>query len=152
MRAEALAATGYQRAGAHRLLAAAEADLERADSLPEGDWTGDYRRPSYEHQTGLTLTQLGDHKGAESHYAASLSGRRPIERRTKALITTRLALAQIHQRRPEDAAHTVLGIAPDLPVLTSARLHHLLTTIRRAWAHAHRSPHVREADQIIAAF
>ncbi|MEU4820278.1 hypothetical protein AB0H37_00215 [Actinomadura sp. NPDC023710] len=67
MRAEALAATGYQRAGAHRLLAAAETDLERADSLPEADWTGGYRRPSYEHQIGLTLTQLGDHKGAENH-------------------------------------------------------------------------------------
>lgn len=149
MRAEALAATGYQQATARRLLADAETDLERADSLPEADWTGNYRRESYEHQTGLTLTQLGDHKGAEQHYAASIASRRPAERRTKALITTRLALAQLHQRRPDEAAHTILELLPDLPVLMSASLDLRVAQIRRAWTPYRPNPTVEQADRAL---
>jgi len=79
MRAEALAAHGHDRQRAHRLLTQAEADLEHADSLPEHDWTGNYRRESYEHQVGLTLAQLGDYKAAAEHYALSVTSRRPAE-------------------------------------------------------------------------
>lgn len=85
-------------------------DLERADSLPEHEWTGNHRRESYEHQVGLPLAQLGDYKGAEEHYAASVAARRPHERRTRALIGAELAHVQLRQRHPDHAARTLLDL------------------------------------------
>jgi hypothetical protein len=50
MQAEANAVAGNRRQ-ALALLRVAEQDLERADSLPESQWTGNYRRESFEHRT-----------------------------------------------------------------------------------------------------
>jgi hypothetical protein len=91
MHAEALAATGYDHTRARHLLSKAETDLERADSAPTHELTGNYRRESYQHQVGLTLDQMGDYRGAEEHYAISVVSRHPNERRTRALIGAELA-------------------------------------------------------------
>ncbi|WP_214412059.1 hypothetical protein [Sphaerisporangium fuscum] len=85
MQAEATAGEG-DRHQALSLLRRAEQDLERADSLPETEWTGNYRRESLEHQTGLMLAALGDLPGAEEHFALSVGARRSVERRTRILI------------------------------------------------------------------
>ncbi|MFC4056173.1 hypothetical protein ACFOY4_41355 [Actinomadura syzygii] len=52
---------------------------------------GNYRRESFEDQVGLPLSQLGDLKGAEEHYAASVGSQRTVERRTRTVIGARLA-------------------------------------------------------------
>jgi hypothetical protein len=150
MRAEALAATGYGSHQARDLLRKAEADLEHADSPPEGEWTGNYRRESFEHQVGLTLAQMGDHKAAEEHFAASVASRRLVERRTKALIGARLAEAQLQQLHPEAAAHTVLGLAADLDGVSSERIRQTLIGIRRAWQPYRPDPFVDQADRFLA--
>jgi hypothetical protein len=150
MRAEALAATGYGSHQARDLLRKAEADLEHAGSPPEGEWTGNYRRESFEHQVGLTLAQMGDHKAAEEHFAASVASRRLVERRTKALIGARLAEAQLQQLHPEAAAHTVLGLAADLDGVSSERIRQTLIGIRRAWQPYRPDPFVDQADRFLA--
>ncbi|MGH3754720.1 MAG: hypothetical protein ACRDRP_18890 [Pseudonocardiaceae bacterium] len=150
MCAEALAASGFDRRGARKLLHQAEVDLERADSLPEHEWTGNYRRESYEHQVGLTLAQLGDLSGAEEHYALSVGSRRPVERRTRALIGARLAQVQLRQGRADDAAATVLAHAADVEAVRSQRVQRLLIEIRRGWRMASRDPVVARADHRVA--
>lgn len=150
MCAEALAATGFHANRARELLRRAEVDLEHADSLPEHEWTGNYRRESYEHQVGLTLSQLGDHCAAERHYAASVATRRPVERRTKSLISAELACSQLAQTRPEAAAHTILCVADDLTAVSSARLHNALSDLRRQWQPYRPDPLVDRADRLIA--
>ncbi|MEX5635721.1 hypothetical protein [Parafrankia sp. FMc2] len=149
MRAEALAATGHDPRRVIRLLASTETDLERADSPPASDLTGNYRREGFEHQVGLTLLNMGDLSGAEEHLAASTAARRPDERRTRALIGTRLATVQIRQRRPEAAAATLLHLTDDLTVVKSARLHRTLSQIRGAWQTHRADPTVAQADQLL---
>ena len=141
----------FDRRRAVRLLSAAEADLERADSVPEVEITGNYRRESYEHQTGLMLSQMGDHTGAEKHYALSVAARRPVERRTKALIVARVATAQMRQHRPDDAARTILDAAPDLAGISSARVHRHLAVLRAGWQrHRTAVPEVADADRALS--
>jgi len=150
MCAEAVAASRFDRHRAYRLLSVAEADLERADSAPEAELIGGYRRESYEHQVGLTLSQIGDHAGAAEHYALSASSRRPIERRTKALVIARLADAQLRQRLPEAAARTVLGAAGELPGISSARVHSHFAALRAAWQPYRTDAKVAQADRLLA--
>jgi len=150
MRAEALAAHGHDRHRAHRLLAQAEADLEHADSLPEHDWTGNYRRESFEHQVGLTLAQLGDYKAAGEHYALSVAARRPAERRTRALIGAELARIQVIQRQPDQAAQTLLGLRDDLTAVSSRRLARALAQVRTAWRPYRPDPAIDDADRLLA--
>lgn len=150
MCAEALAAADHDRHRAHALLRTAERELERADSRPEAEWVGNYRRESFAHQVGLTLTQLGDLPGAETYYADSVGSRRPIERRTRVLIGARLAHVQLRQRRPDDAARTLLNLSGDLNGVSSQRVRRTLTQIRSGWAPHRHSPLVNEADQLLA--
>lgn len=119
--AEALAAAADGR-DARQILSRAERDLERADSLPENAWYGGYRRESFEHQTGTLLASLGDLSGAERHLAASVNTRRPIERRTRALIAARLARVQYRRGRRDAAAQTLGRIRDDLTMVASARI------------------------------
>jgi hypothetical protein len=149
MCAEAVAASCYDKDRACKLLLKAEAFLDRADSGPEHLWTGNYRRESFQHQVGLTLSQMGDHVGAEEYYAASVGSRRAIERRTKALIGARLAHSQLRQRKPDTAARTVLNLSDDLTSLASSRVHHELTSLRRAWRPYRSNQTVAEADHLI---
>jgi hypothetical protein len=150
MCAEALAATGSDLWRSRGLLRKAEAELERADSLPEHEWTGNYRRESFEHQVGLTLTQAGDLKGAEEHFAASVGSRRTIERRTRALIGARLAHVQLRRRRPDQAARTLLDLSGDLGAVSSQRLRRVLTDIRSGWQPFRADPAVSKADHLVA--
>lgn len=150
MRAEALAASRHNRHGALQLLRKAEAELEHADSPPEHEWTGAYRRESFEHQVGLTLAQLGDFKGAEEHYAASVASRRPHERRTRALIGAELADVQLRQRHPEQAARTLLDLRDDLCAVSSRRLNRTLTAVRTGWRPFRPAADVGEADRLLA--
>ncbi|MEV8634357.1 hypothetical protein AB0395_22145 [Streptosporangium sp. NPDC051023] len=149
MRAEAHAAVGDRRQ-ALALLRRAEAELERADSVPEAEWIGNYRRESLEHQTGLALTALGEHSTAVSHYEASAFCRRPVERRTRVMIGARLAHAQLRDGQPDRAADTVLKLRDDLAAVSSARTRKTLVQVRRQW-HPQRSvPAVMEADSLVA--
>lgn len=149
MCAEALAATGYDNTGARRLLHKAEADLERADSLPANEWTGNYRRESYEHQVGLTLAQMRDYEGANEHYAISVASRRPNERRTRALIGAELAHVQIRQRHPDHAARTLLNLRDDLTAVSSGRLARALRGIRDAWKPYRYDTTVSQAEELL---
>jgi len=152
MCAEAIAAAHTDKARAFRLLSQAEANLEHADS-PSHMWTsGNYRRESFEHQVGLTLVQLGDHAGAEEHFALSIASRRLVERRTKALIVARLALAQIHRHAPDAAAYTLLEATDSMNGISSARLRTTLASIRDALhlSRTSKEARIQEADQFLA--
>lgn len=149
MQAESSAAHGQDRHRARRLLAQAEADLEHADSPPEHDRTGNYRRESFEHQAGLTLAQLGDWTGAAGHYALSVAARRPSEHRTRALIGAGLARIQVIQRRPDEAARTLLNLRDDLTTVTSTRLAHALATVRTGWRPYRPDPLIDDADRLL---
>lgn len=149
MQAEAAACVG-SRWDALSLLSRTEAQLDRADSLPEGDWTGNYRRESFEHQTGLTLTQLGDHATAARHYTASMSTRRPIERRTRALIGLRAARAHLLAGDIDQAAATVLDLGADVRSISSARVRNQARRLRTGWQPYRTNAHVAAADRVIA--
>ncbi|WP_433178171.1 hypothetical protein [Actinoallomurus sp. CA-150999] len=125
MRAEALAAAN-RGPEARTVMRSAERLLEAADSPPEYQWTGSYRRESWQHQAGTLLASLGDLAEAEGHLAASVATRQPIERRTRALIGTRLARVQ-YRRGDRDAATQTLGrLRDDIASVTSARIDHEL--------------------------
>lgn len=149
MQAEAAAGVGG-RWDALNLLRQAEAQLEHADSLPEAEWTGNYRRESLEHQTGLTLTALGDHATAARHYAASMATRRPVERRTQALIGLRAAHACLFAGDVDQAAATVLNLGADVRSISSARVRREVRQLRADWQPYRSSSHVAAADRVIA--
>ena len=150
MQAETQAAAG-SRWDALNLLSRTEAQLDRADSLPESDWTGNYRRESFEHQTGLALTQLGDHATAARHYTASMSTRRPIERRTHALIGLRAAHAYLLAGDVDQAAATVLKLGADVRSISSARVRAQARRLRADWQPYRSHPGVAAADRVVAA-
>ncbi|WP_222871498.1 hypothetical protein [Nonomuraea sp. PA05] len=149
MRAEAHAAAGT-RWDALNLLHRTETQLERADSPPETEWLGNYRRESLEHQIGLTLTQLGDHATAARHFTASMAARRPVELRTRVLIGLRAAHAHLRAGDPEQAAVTALGLSDDVRLIASARVHDELRRLRAAWQRYRASPLVAEADTAVS--
>ncbi|MFS1304951.1 hypothetical protein [Streptosporangium longisporum] len=149
MQAEAHAGVA-DRQDALALLRRTEAQLERVDSLPEAEWTGNYRRESLEHQTGLALTALGDHVAAAEHYAASAGSRRPVERRTRAVVGLRCARAHLQAGDAERAAAAVLGLRPTLEGVVSARVRGELRLLRWGWARCRSDAHVAEADVLVA--
>ncbi|WP_206068725.1 hypothetical protein [Nonomuraea composti] len=149
MRAEAHAAAGT-RWDALTLLRRTETQLERADSPPETEWLGNYRRESLEHQIGLTLTQLGDHATAARHFTASMEARQPVELRTRVLIGLRAAHASVRAGDPEQAAVTVLGLSDDVRLIASARVHDELRRLRAGWQRYRASPLVAEADAAVS--
>ncbi|MFI0418047.1 hypothetical protein [Spongiactinospora sp. 9N601] len=148
MRAEAHAGIGG-RWDALDLLRRAETLVERADSPPEAMWTGAYRRESLQHQTGLTLTALGDHSTAAGHYAASMDSRRPIEQRTRALIGLRAAHAHLLSGQIEQAAATVLTLGPGLRSIVSARVQAELRRVRAGWQPYRGNAQIADADRQI---
>ncbi|MEO3807693.1 hypothetical protein ABGB17_01680 [Sphaerisporangium sp. B11E5] len=150
VRAQAHAALGNRRQ-ALDLLRAAEQDLERADSLPRSQWTGNYRRESLQHETGLIMTWLGDLPTAEEHFAASLGSRRATERRARALIGARLACAQVRNGRVQESAQTVLSLRDDLVSVLSARVTAQLRGLRAAWQPFRTEPQVIQGDVLLAA-
>ncbi|WP_246075540.1 hypothetical protein [Nonomuraea terrae] len=150
MRAEAHAATGTRR-DALTLLRNTETQLERADSPPESEWTGNYRRESLEHQIGLTLTRLGDHATAARHFEASMNARRPVELRTRTLIGLRAAQAHLRAGDLDRAAATALGLGDDVRLIASARVRDELRRLRAGWQPQRASPPVAEADRVLAA-
>ncbi|MEV0614393.1 hypothetical protein AB0I81_13790 [Nonomuraea sp. NPDC050404] len=149
MRAEANAAAGT-RWDALNLLRRTETQLERADSPPETEWTGNYRRESLEHQIGLTLTRLGDHATAARHFTASMRARRPVELRTRVLIGLRAAHAYLRAGDPEQAAGTALAFGDDVRLIASARVRDELHRLRAGWQRYRASPLVAAADDAVA--
>ncbi|CAO5184487.1 Transcriptional regulator [Frankia sp. AiPs1] len=148
--AEATAAAHGAPRHAHDLLRDTETYLDRADPPSDTHLIGRYHRPAFDHQIGLTLQQLGDLPGAENHLAASFGARASGERRSRALIGTRLADVQLRRRRPDAAAHTVLALTDDLTTVSSTRVHHTLTSIRTHWRPYLSDPTVAAADKLIA--
>jgi hypothetical protein len=88
--AEALAAAddGWE---ARRALRRAERDLERADSRPDGEWTGNYRRESFDHQT---LTQVVD----DVVGVVSARVRHELRRLPPELLPAALLPSRLHER------------------------------------------------------
>lgn len=126
--AEALAAAAAGR-DARQVLRRAERDLERADSLPESAWYGGYRRESLNHQTGTLLASISDLAEAEKHLAASVTSRRPIERRTRVLIGARLARVQCRRGDLDAALQTLAQLGDDLHMVDSARVRRELAAL-----------------------
>ncbi|MGW4799327.1 hypothetical protein ACWEPC_43615 [Nonomuraea sp. NPDC004297] len=149
MRAEAHAAAGT-RWDALNLLRRTETQLERADSPPETEWLGNYRRESLEHQIGLTLSRLGDHATAARHFTASMHGRRPVELRTRVLIGLRAAHAFLRSGDPDQAALTTLSFSDDVRLIASARVRDELRRLRAGWQRHRASPLVAEADRAVS--
>ncbi|WP_067821484.1 hypothetical protein [Actinomadura kijaniata] len=148
MRAEAYAAAGDGWT-ARDLLRRAERDLERADSAAEGDWVGNYRQASLNHQIGTSLAALGDLEQAEQHLAASVGSRQSVERRSRALIGARLAHVQARAGHPDRAAHTIIERHQDLLPVASARVTSTLCDLRAHWACARTHDRIADADQIV---
>lgn len=121
MRAEALAAVGGGRE-ARSVLRAAEQLLEAADSPPEGQWTGSYRREAWQHQAGTLLARLDDQNEAEMQLAASLASRRTVERRSRVLIGARLARVQYRRGDRDAATQTLARLRDDIEAVSSARI------------------------------
>ncbi|MEU6034003.1 hypothetical protein ABZ801_01195 [Actinomadura sp. NPDC047616] len=149
MRAEAAANTGRARQ-ARELLRAAERDLDRAESPPKSAWTGGYPRAALHHQTGLALIANGDLGTAETHLATSVRARQPNERRSRALVGSRLAVLQARQRRFGAAAQTVQQVEDDLRMVTSARVEGELAALRELWRPACIDPEVADTDRSVA--
>ncbi|WP_433464013.1 hypothetical protein [Spirillospora sp. CA-128828] len=150
MRAEACAATGDTRT-ARGLLRIAERDLERATSSQSPDWSGSYySHAALRHQTGTTLASAGDLAPAEEHLTASLIGRPDTQRRSRALIGTRLATLQVRRDQPDAAAQTVKSIHGDLKMVESARVDHELDRLRAGWSTARADPTVGQMDLAVA--
>ncbi|MEU4833926.1 hypothetical protein [Streptosporangium sp. NPDC023615] len=149
MQAEAHAGVA-NRQDALTLLRRTEAQLERVDSSPEVEWTGNYRRESLAHQTGLALTALGDHVAAAEHYAASTGSRRPVERRTRALVGLRCARAYLRAGDAERAAVAVLSLREYLEGVVSARVRGELRVLRQGWVRCRADAHVAQADVLAA--
>jgi hypothetical protein len=126
--AEALAAAAAGRE-ARQVLGRAERDLERADSVPESSWYGGYRRESFNHQAGTLLASLGDLAAAETHLAASVRSRRTVERRTRALVGSRLAGVQCRRGDSDAARVTLTSLRGDLAGVESARVRRELTAL-----------------------
>lgn len=148
MLAEAHAARGDTQA-ALNALRQAEADIERAESTPEREWSGGYGRDALEHQTGTTLMRLADPATAERHLSDSIRCREPSQRRSRVLITARLAAAQLELKEPNTAAKTILNIKDDFPLVSSARVNRHLQDIRTRWQQFRSESNVQKADQII---
>jgi tetratricopeptide (TPR) repeat protein len=127
MLAEAHAAAGDHWT-ARACLRSAEADVERATSAP--GWTGGYGSPALEHQTGSILSYLGQPEHAIPHLRAALEGRSASERRSRVLISARLATAHLISGQPDAAAWTVMTIEQDIPFLTSQRAARQLADVR----------------------
>jgi hypothetical protein len=126
--AEALAATGAGRE-ARQALRRAERDLEGADSTPEALWFGGYRRESFNHQAGTLLASLGDLAEAEVHLVASVGSRRTVERRTRALVGSRLARVQYCRGNRDAARATLWSLRGDLAGVESARVRRELAAL-----------------------
>jgi len=75
-----------------------------------------------------------------------------VERRTRALIVARLALAQVRRYNPDAAAHTLLEAADSMDGISSARLRETLASIRIELRPFRTSKETRieEADQLLA--
>ncbi|GAB6901367.1 hypothetical protein [Kineosporia succinea] len=127
MLAEAHAASG-DRWSAQACLRSAETDVERASST--AGWTGGYGVPALEHQTGSILTYLGHPDQAVPHLQAALNDRSPEQRRSRVLISARLATAQLISGSPDAAARTVISIEHDVPLVTSQRTMRQLADVR----------------------
>ncbi|WP_240489831.1 hypothetical protein [Actinomadura atramentaria] len=148
MLAEAHAANGEGRQALGRLRQA-EALVERADSTPASEWTGGYGREALEHQTGSILMRLADPRAAEEHFRLSIVSRPPNERRSKVLITARLATAQLRDGHPEKSARTVLGIRDDIALVSSHRAVRHFRELRTGWARARSESVVQRADDFL---
>jgi hypothetical protein len=148
MLAEACAADGdTRRAVSH--LRRAETLVERADSVPASEWTGGYGRDALEHQTGTTLMRLADLPAAEEHLKLSIAARTPTQRRSKVLITARIALTQLQNGHPETAARTVLQAREDISLVSSHRATEHLSALRSSWGPARSDPTVQKADRFL---
>ncbi|WP_242454758.1 hypothetical protein [Bailinhaonella thermotolerans] len=132
------------------LLRQAESLLERADSVPQSEWTGNFRRESLEHATALALGKLGDDAGAARHFSASMASRRSVERRTRALIGARAAQAWLRAGEVDHAAAVALDLG-SVQDIRSARVQQEVRRLRAAWQPYRRNAQVADADRLLSA-
>ncbi|MGW4202519.1 XRE family transcriptional regulator [Streptomyces sp. NPDC004726] len=109
--AHARTAVGHSRLGdrqaALRSLGYAQEALVKAETdRPRPSWTAFYGLPELTAVTAVVRDRIGDHADAEAASHQALSSIPEQFRRNRALATTRLALAQLHQRDIDQACAT----------------------------------------------
>jgi transcriptional regulator with XRE-family HTH domain len=145
--AVARAADG-DRAGALAAMSAAERLLSHAGpDRDQGAVMGSYHPASLAHQQAAMRAELGDTAGAVVALYASVRHRPPQERRSRAIISARLAELHLAQGHLEEAVATWRIFLADYPQLRSGRATAALKTMRsRLRPHASN----RAASQLLA--
>jgi tetratricopeptide (TPR) repeat protein len=138
------AAAEGDRTSALSAMSAAERDLERAATPPPNTAVfGDYNRAALAHQQAAVRVALGDRRGAIDDLRTSIRLRPAGERRSRAVITARLAELQLAHGHIEEAAATWRAFLDDYPYLDSGRATFALKTMRSLLRPYHTSPIVR---------
>ncbi|UBI37352.1 MULTISPECIES: XRE family transcriptional regulator [Streptomyces] len=100
-------ATLHHRQAALRSLGYAEEALAKADvQEPRPSWLGFYDLSELTALTAIVRDRIGDHADAEAASHRALSSIPRKFHRNRALVTARLALAQLHQRETDQACVT----------------------------------------------
>ncbi|MGW1463143.1 hypothetical protein ACWCPT_02135 [Streptomyces sp. NPDC002308] len=135
--AHARTAVGYaylgERQAALRSLGYAREALARAGAGPRVRWMAFYGPAELTAITAVVLDRTGDHAGAEAASHRALAAIPEQFRRNRALATTQLALAQLHQRDVDQACATasrVFALMSGSPI--PGRMRSLLGEFRRA--------------------
>jgi tetratricopeptide (TPR) repeat protein len=126
------AAANGDRTTALSALRAAERLLSRAasTSVPTGLPMGSYHPAALAHQRAAVCALLGDRAEAISALSESVRHRPPGERRSRAIITARLAELQLATGHLEEAVATWYAFLDDYPYLRSGRATAALRTLR----------------------
>ncbi len=107
------------RQAALRSISAAGAALTRAQDIPRPSWVAFYGSAELHALTAVVRDRVGDAEGAEGASHRALAEIPRQFRRNRALATTRLALAQLHQHDVDQAtasASSVFGMMAGAPI------------------------------------
>ena len=135
------------RHGALGALAEAERSLEKATSAGTSvhdTSTGRYHPASLAHQRAEVLVQLGDRHGAIAALTCSVDQRPPSERRSRALLTARLAELHLTCGHLDQATATWHRFLNGYPALASARADHAYRTMLTRTRPLSRQPAARD--------
>jgi predicted small secreted protein len=78
-----------------------------------------------------------------------MSARRPVERRTRALIGLRAAHAFLLAGDVDQSAATVLGLGEDVRSISSARVRNQLRQLRADWQPYRSNAQIAAADRLV---
>ncbi|MEW1799223.1 hypothetical protein ACIGO7_07685 [Streptomyces virginiae] len=100
--------------GSLRSMEIARKAFQKADpGAQRPAWIGFYDAAELDGLSAVVMSRIGRHAEAEAHLHRTLGGLRPGYVRNRRYYTASLALAQLHQREPEQACATALSALPD---------------------------------------